>query len=145
LELQNSIEVELERCTKFHFPAISQKEYNDASIDGFFCPKNYTDLYVEGSFISKTMTSLSFVAKKCDFQNYPRKCGTKKEIDNFISDNGLNYNIYYIENYISIGNYSKPLQPLIINKYKFFQWNNMKITNFFLQENILKTDIAFFH
>jgi len=90
------------------------------------------------------MILLSFVTKKCDFKNFPQKCVTKQKINNLISENGINYNIFYIENYISIGNYTHPLRPLIINKWKFFQTESQKITNFKLQENSLKTDIAIF-
>jgi len=137
-------DIELEICKHKHFPSIPQNEFDIAHIEGFYCPKNYTDLFLEGSFISGLLTSLSFVAKKCDFKNFPQKCASKEQIDKFISDNGVNYNIFYIENYISIGNYTNPLRPLIINKWKFFQTNNQKITNFNLQENHLKTDIAIF-
>jgi len=137
-------EIDLERCKEKHFPTLTKIEFENANIDGFYCPKNYSEIFLEGSFISSNLTSLSFIAKKCDFQKYPQKCGTKQEINKFIAQKVLNYNLFFIENYISIGDYSNPLKPLVVNNWKFFQSNNLKITNFNVQENFLKTDIAFF-
>lgn len=137
-------EIELEKCTSKHFMAIIKEEFDAAYIDGYYCPKNYSDIYVEGSFISNNLTSISFQVFKCDYEKFPQKCGTKEEIDKTIVESVLNYNIFYIGNYISIGNYSNPLKPLVINKRKFLQRNNRKITNFYLQENFLITDNAIF-
>jgi len=137
-------EIELEPCKKDHFPSIDQKQFVDASIELFYCPKLNSNLFLEGSFISYNLTSLSFVAYKCDYKKHPDKCGTKEEIDKYITKNVLNYNIFYIENYISIGDYLHPLQTYIINKWKFFQTAYKKITNYNLQENYLKTDSAVF-
>jgi len=142
--IQNAYEIELEFCSYKHFPKISKKYFDIAHIDSFYCPKNYSGLFLEGSFISSNLTTLNFVATKCDYKTYPDKCGTEEEISKFISDNHINYNIFYIENYISIGKFSTPLNPLIINKWKFFQSNIKKITNFYLHQNYLKTDIAIF-
>jgi len=144
LTLQSLTEIEIRKCKKDDFPMITLDAFNGAGLDGFYCPVNLNDIFLQGSFTSSSLDSISFTAKKCDFKNHPEKCGTKEEIDNFIAVNLLNYNVFFIENYISIGDYSKPLKPVIINKYKFFQSNNLKITNFFLQENYLKTDSAIF-
>lgn len=142
--LQNTTEIELVKCTKSHFPTVSQEDYYNAALNEYFCPKDYSEIFVEGSWISSSLTTLGFVVTKCDFKNNPEKCGTNEEIDRLISDNGLNYNIYYVEDYISVVDYSNPIQPKIINKFKFLDSQTFKITNLYLQQNFLKTDIAIF-
>jgi len=127
-------------CTKDKFPTVSLDDFNGAGLSGFYCPKNYSDMFLEGSFVSSSLNSISFTAKKCDFQNNPDKCGTKEEIYNFITSNVLNYYVFFIENFISIGNYANPFHPVVTGSYKFFQSNNRKITTFIIQQNYLKTD-----
>ena len=143
LLLKNTTNVELILCLPEHFPTISEAVYKAASLPTYYCPK-YDNLYVEGYWTEETLSYLSYSIKKCDYDLFPKKCKTKKEIDEFISANTLNYNILIVENILSVGNYETPIVPIVSLIYKFLHGENLKITNFQIQNNFLITDNAFF-
>jgi len=142
-ELVNSKNIDYRPCIPTDFPMINEKAFYGASLPFFFCPV-VKDLFVEGYWSERIVSFLSVSVKKCNYDKNPNFCKTKEEIDNFIIERSMNFNIITIENVLSVVNYENPITPTLLISYKFLHTKNSKITNFMIQKNNLLTDFGFF-
>jgi hypothetical protein len=133
------IAVDLEKCEPRHYPIISEEFFTEAQLGNSFCPKqqNYT---LEGFWGEKAVIYVKLAVEMCNYDEKPDYCYSHEKIKNFISEKGLNLNIFYLEYAVDVKYYTNPLRSYVGSFYKYFDTNKNKVGEYFLQTENLITD-----
>lgn len=137
------VDLPLIQCTREHYPAL----------DDSFALLPYLlinqciddqDITLYGYWNDIALSYLTVDFYMCDYNLHPDKCATKQEIEKFINDNGMNANIYTVDQTIAVLNYTYPIKSYLTAPYKFMYSPVTKITNYMIQNNSIITDSGFF-
>ncbi len=131
-------EIKYQGCINKNFPILDQNTYEKLGISLALCPDNY-NFSLQGYWNENVLNYMSIEVSKCNYEENLNKCKSKKEIDEFISSNGVNLAVYLIDHKLSIMNYTYPFSHSLKLPFKFLD-NHHKIIEMQIQKNSVFTD-----
>lgn len=132
----------LTQCNYSHFAGADPKIIPEDFL-GYTCIDNQ-NITLKGYWGDKEITALIVNFNICDYDNTPDQCASKEEINYYLANYEVTANILTIENSVFVSNYSQPLAQFFNNPYKLFHNETLKITEYFIQNQTLRTDAGFF-
>lgn len=138
----NSIPLKVNYCTPDDFPLISNEQYNNTHLDNTFCIEN-KNLSLSGSMTEKFISYISIKISVCRNLTDPNECAPIEEVEEFIYNDSLFWNIYYQDTNISPQNLNNPISYVMRNNKKLIKIGSYKTVEFFIRQQTLKSDEGF--
>jgi hypothetical protein len=131
-------EIKYQGCINKNFPMLDHNIFEKLGISLALCPDNY-NFSLQGYWNENVLNYMSIEVSKCNYEENLNRCKSKKEIDEFISSNGVNLAVYLIDHKLSIMNYTDPFSHSLKLPFKFLD-NQHKIIEMQIQKNSVFTD-----
>jgi hypothetical protein len=142
-------------CTIKDFPNVSKKEFKESMLEHTLCSQDSNYNYsLYGYWTDDRVSILSIQVLECGGIGYKgfnnkhispqnKTCKSKEEIKNYIRNYGPNLNIFYNSHKFQLSNYKYPYEKFIKSDYKYVIDNLNKVTDFFISEDFIRTDVGF--
>jgi hypothetical protein len=136
--LTDEQQIKYKKCKYENFPIMDPQNFEKLGMSLALCPENY-NFSLQGFWNENYLNYMSIEISKCNYQNNINGCKSKKEIDEFISLNGVNLALYLVDHKLSIMNYTYPFTFSMNLPFKFLD-NQHKIIEMQIQKNSVFTD-----
>jgi hypothetical protein len=135
--------IEYENCTYDHFPNMDSKYLDKAGILSYLCLKNQT-IVIGGYWDNEEIQYSTLRLRMCNNQTDGGTCAPQRDIDKFISDRPIAFNLYFQHSIINPKNYNNPIEYFIFVLYKNIRLSASKVLNIYIKKQQIETDQGFF-
>lgn len=135
----NEDELQYEYCnSSLHFPLVST-QFDDGGYVNAYCLVN-DSLLIKGTWSENYISYLSIKLFYCNNKEESNQCAPQEEIENFIRQGELYFNLIYMDSSFSPNNYFEPISRKINIQYTSVAIGFTKLLEFYLMPRHLNTD-----
>ena len=111
-------DISLVFCQKENFPLLTEEQFEGAQLKNFLCIDHKESYTLSGGFGENFITFVEIFLSMCDWEANPNYCKSKSEIDQYVNENFLNFNIFSPSLGMDVSNFDSPFVYYLLNDYK---------------------------
>lgn len=135
-------DLKLEKCDpKKHFTNLTLNVFQNI-MENYLCLEDQS-VTIGGFWDTYALSYLSLTANYCDSVYSETPCADKKEVEQFLLDNVVYFNLYFQDTGLNLANYTDPNTKYAVNKYQILSPTNYKSYELFMKNQTLSSDEGF--